>query len=103
MTTIRLACDDCKHFNHKAQKDDPYSWGTCKAFPGAIPASIWGDGGRHRDWCRLQEVILLLVQGGGPGIITFSTIYLARPRGKMSLVRHRAIRGFYLESTGLGR
>ncbi len=49
-----------------------------------------------------QAVILLLIQGGGLGIITFSTIYLARPRGRISLVRHRVIRGYYLESAGLG-
>jgi len=49
-----------------------------------------------------QAAILLLIQAGGLGIITFSTIYLARPRGRISLVRHRVIRGYYLESTGLG-
>ncbi len=49
-----------------------------------------------------QAVILLLIQAGGLGIITFSTIYLARPRGRISLIRHRVIRGYYLESTGLG-
>jgi trk system potassium uptake protein TrkH len=49
-----------------------------------------------------QVVILLLIQAGGLGIITFSTIYLARPRGRISLIRHRVIRGYYLESTGLG-
>jgi trk system potassium uptake protein TrkH len=49
-----------------------------------------------------QFVILLMIQAGGLGIITFSTIYLARPRGRISLIRHRVIRGYYLESTGLG-
>jgi len=49
-----------------------------------------------------QIMILLLIQAGGLGIITFSTIYLARPRGRISLIRHRIIRGYYLESSGLG-
>jgi trk system potassium uptake protein TrkH len=48
-----------------------------------------------------QVVILLLIQAGGLGIISFSTIYLARPRGRISLVRHRVIRGYYLDSTGM--
>jgi trk system potassium uptake protein TrkH len=46
-------------------------------------------------------MILVLIQAGGLGIITFSTIYLARPRGRISLIRHRIIRGYYLESSGL--
>jgi trk system potassium uptake protein TrkH len=46
-------------------------------------------------------MILILIQAGGLGIITFSTIYLARPRGRISLIRHRIIRGYYLESSGL--
>jgi trk system potassium uptake protein TrkH len=46
-------------------------------------------------------MILILIQAGGLGIITFSTIYLARPRGRISLIRHRVIRGYYLESSGL--
>lgn len=49
-----------------------------------------------------RAVILLLIQAGGLGIITFSTIYLARPRGRISLIRHRVIRGYYLESAGVG-
>jgi trk system potassium uptake protein TrkH len=49
-----------------------------------------------------QIMILILIQAGGLGIITFSTIYLARPRGRISLIRHRIIRGYYLESSGLG-
>jgi len=49
-----------------------------------------------------RVMILLLIQFGGLGIITFSTIYLARPRGRISLMRHRLIRGYYLESSGLG-
>jgi trk system potassium uptake protein TrkH len=49
-----------------------------------------------------QIMILVLIQAGGLGIITFSTIYLARPRGRISLIRHRIIRGYYLESSGLG-
>ena len=49
-----------------------------------------------------QIMILALIQAGGLGIITFSTIYLARPRGRISLIRHRVIRAYYLESSGLG-
>jgi trk system potassium uptake protein TrkH len=49
-----------------------------------------------------RVMILILIQAGGLGIITFSTIYLARPRGRISLIRHRIIRGYYLESSGLG-
>jgi trk system potassium uptake protein TrkH len=49
-----------------------------------------------------QVMILILIQAGGLGIISFSTIYLARPRGRISLIRHRVIRGYYLESSGLG-
>jgi len=41
MAEIRLPCDDCKHLNRKALKEDPFSWGTCKAFPEGIPSSIW--------------------------------------------------------------
>jgi trk system potassium uptake protein TrkH len=48
-----------------------------------------------------QIVILLLIQAGGLGIITFSTIYLARPRGRLSLVTHRFIRAYYLDSVEL--
>jgi trk system potassium uptake protein TrkH len=48
-----------------------------------------------------QIVILLLIQAGGLGIITFSTIYLARPRGKLSLATHRVIRAYYLDSVEL--
>jgi len=49
-----------------------------------------------------QIMILVLIQTGGLGIITFSTIYLTRPRGRISLIRHRIISGYYLESSGLG-
>jgi trk system potassium uptake protein TrkH len=49
-----------------------------------------------------RVMILLLIQSGGLGIISFSTIYLARPRGRISLIRHRIIKGYYLESSGLG-
>jgi trk system potassium uptake protein TrkH len=49
-----------------------------------------------------QVMILILIQAGGLGIISFSTIYLARPRGRISLIGHRIIRGYYLESSGLG-
>jgi trk system potassium uptake protein TrkH len=45
-----------------------------------------------------QIVILLLIQAGGLGIITFSTIYLVRLRGRVSLIGGRAIQAYYLES-----
>jgi trk system potassium uptake protein TrkH len=45
-----------------------------------------------------QVAILLLIQAGGLGIITFSTIYLARVRGRISLTGGRAIRAYYLPS-----
>jgi trk system potassium uptake protein TrkH len=41
-------------------------------------------------------IILLLIQSGGLGIISFATIYLARPEGKMSLAGRGVIRGYYL-------
>jgi len=46
-----------------------------------------------------QVMILILIQAGGLGIISFSTIYLARPRGRISLLGHRMIRGYYLDSS----
>jgi len=45
-----------------------------------------------------QVVILLLIQAGGLGIITFSTIYLARLRGRISLTGGRVVRAYYLQS-----
>jgi len=45
-----------------------------------------------------QAVILLLIQAGGLGIITFTTIYLARLRGRVSLTGGRVIRAYYLRS-----
>jgi trk system potassium uptake protein TrkH len=45
-----------------------------------------------------QLVILLLIQFGGLGIITFSTIYLVRPRLKLSMTRYRVIKGYSLDS-----
>jgi trk system potassium uptake protein TrkH len=43
-------------------------------------------------------VILLLIQFGGLGIITFSTIYLVRPRLKLSMTSYRVIKGYSLDS-----
>jgi trk system potassium uptake protein TrkH len=45
-----------------------------------------------------QVVILLLIQFGGLGIITFSTIYLVRPRLKLSMTGYRVIKGYSLDS-----
>jgi trk system potassium uptake protein TrkH len=41
-------------------------------------------------------IILILIQSGGLGIISFATIYLARPEGRMSLAGRGVIRGYYL-------
>jgi trk system potassium uptake protein TrkH len=45
-----------------------------------------------------QVLIMALIQAGGLGIITFTTIYLTRPGQRISLSRHRVIKGYYLES-----
>jgi trk system potassium uptake protein TrkH len=45
-----------------------------------------------------QTVILLLIQFGGLGIITFSTLLLVRPRLKLSMTSYRVIKGFSLDS-----
>lgn len=45
-----------------------------------------------------QVIILLLIQAGGLGIISFTTIYLARPTGKISLLRRGVVKGFYLDA-----
>jgi trk system potassium uptake protein TrkH len=45
-----------------------------------------------------QAVILLLIQFGGLGIITFSTFLLVRPRLKLSMTSYRVIKGFSLDS-----
>ncbi len=45
-----------------------------------------------------QTVILLLIQFGGLGIITFSTFLLVRPRLKLSMTSYRVIKGFSLDS-----
>jgi trk system potassium uptake protein TrkH len=45
-----------------------------------------------------QIVIMLLIQFGGLGIITFSTIYLVRPRLKLSMTSYRVIKGYSLDS-----
>jgi trk system potassium uptake protein TrkH len=44
-----------------------------------------------------QAVIVLLIQFGGLGIITFATMYLAGPRRKISLVNRAIIKDYYLE------
>jgi trk system potassium uptake protein TrkH len=45
-----------------------------------------------------QTVIMLLIQFGGLGIITFSTFYLVRPRLKLSMTNYRVIKGYFLDS-----
>jgi trk system potassium uptake protein TrkH len=44
-----------------------------------------------------RVVIMLLIQLGGLGIIAFMTIYLARPRGKISLVNRKLIGDYFLD------
>ncbi len=43
-----------------------------------------------------KTVIMLLIQFGGLGIITFTTIFLANPRGKISLASRKLIGEYYL-------
>jgi trk system potassium uptake protein TrkH len=43
-------------------------------------------------------VIMLLIQFGGLGIITFMTIFLANPRGKISLASRKLIGDYYVSS-----
>jgi trk system potassium uptake protein TrkH len=43
-------------------------------------------------------VILLLIQAGGLGIISFTTMYLALPSKRISLKNRKAIREYYLDS-----
>jgi trk/ktr system potassium uptake protein len=45
-----------------------------------------------------QIVIMLLIQVGGLGIISFSTLYLATPRRKVSFRSVRLVREYYLDS-----
>ena len=45
-------------------------------------------------------VIMLLIQFGGLGIITFMTLYFVARRGKMSLVNRKLIGDYFLESVG---
>jgi trk system potassium uptake protein TrkH len=45
-----------------------------------------------------KTVIVLLIQFGGLGIITFATIFLANPRGKISLANRKLIGDYYLSS-----
>jgi trk system potassium uptake protein len=45
-----------------------------------------------------KTVIVLLIQFGGLGIITFTTIFLANPKGKISLANRKLIGDYYLSS-----
>jgi trk system potassium uptake protein TrkH len=45
-----------------------------------------------------QIVILLAIQAGGLGIITITTLYFARPGGRISLQSRKLIRDYYVES-----
>ena len=45
-----------------------------------------------------KTAIMLLIQFGGLGIITFTTIFLANPRGKISLANRKLIGDYYLSS-----
>jgi len=45
-----------------------------------------------------KVVILLLIQFGGLGIIAFTTIFIALPRKRISLVNRKLIGDYYLES-----
>jgi trk system potassium uptake protein TrkH len=45
-----------------------------------------------------KTAILLLIQFGGLGIITFMTIFLANPRGKISLATRKLIGGYSITS-----
>jgi trk system potassium uptake protein TrkH len=45
-----------------------------------------------------QVVIMALIQFGGLGIISFSTIYLVRPRLRLSMTSYRVIKGYSLDS-----
>jgi trk system potassium uptake protein TrkH len=45
-----------------------------------------------------KTVVMLLIQFGGLGIITFTTIFLANPRGKISLANRKLIGDFYIPS-----
>ncbi len=45
-----------------------------------------------------QIVIMLLIQVGGLGIVTFSTIYLTGPSAKISLSNRQIINEYYVES-----
>ncbi len=45
-----------------------------------------------------KTAIMLLIQFGGLGIITFTTIFLAIPRGKISLANRKLIGDYYITS-----
>lgn len=49
-----------------------------------------------------RVVIMLLIQFGGLGIITFMTVFLAAPRGKISLVNRKLIGDYFLEGLAQG-
>lgn len=44
-----------------------------------------------------QSVIMLLIQTGGLGLITFATIYIAAPRKRISLVNRAIIKDYYID------
>lgn len=48
-----------------------------------------------------QVVILLLIQAGGLGIISFSTIYLALPGSRVSLKNSKIIRGYFIMDSNI--
>jgi len=48
-----------------------------------------------------QLVLLYLIQAGGLGIITFSTLYLLIPKSKISLRNRKIIREYYVDSSNV--
>lgn len=48
-----------------------------------------------------QLVILYMIQAGGLGIITFSTLYLILPKSRISLKNRKIIREYYLQSSDI--
>jgi trk system potassium uptake protein TrkH len=56
----------------------------------AVDTSLYSGFGR--------TVVLLLIQFGGLGLITFMTLFLANPRGKISFTSRKLIGGYYVES-----
>jgi trk system potassium uptake protein TrkH len=45
-----------------------------------------------------RTIVLLLIQFGGLGLITFMTLFLANPRGKISFTSRKLIGGYYVGS-----